>query len=274
MRTSDHDRGCTRRDSRSADLQVGRHHDSGCTRRDSRSADLQVGRLLGIIRALRLCAAQQDRDRHAARRTPRRSVVAARPARLAARRAAAGSLVCDGGHRRRVHHLVRARGHRRARHGIHALGCPAAAARRSSRLVLSRQVALAGRAQLHLPAMVHRRVSCVAVSVFDRSRGDGRCARRSLAAASRLRAVVPDRCGGQARASRGISVLRRHAGPRAGFRERLSVSLFLCRRSLPVSGESRRHRAGCKRPGPCHPRDWACRCSASLGRRFSRCLGC
>ena len=67
--------------------------------------------------------------------------------------------------------------------------------------------------------------------------------------ASRLRAVFAYRCGGQAWASRGISVLRRHAGPRAGLRERLSVSLFLCRRSLPVSGEPRRHRAGRKHPG-------------------------
>ena len=210
-----------------------------------RSADYWV-----VIRALRLCAAQQVRHCDAARRTSRRSVVAARPARLAARRVAAGSLVCDSGHRRRVHHLVRARRHRGARRGFHALGCPAAAALRSSRLVLSRQVAVAGGTQLHLPAMVHRRVSGVAVSVFNRSRGDGRCAWRSRAAASRLRAVFADRCGGQAWASRGIPVLRRHAGPRAGFRERLSVSFLLCRRSLPVSGESWRHRAGRKRPGP------------------------
>ena len=69
--------------------------------------------------------------------------------------------------------------------------------------------------------------------------------------------------------ARGISVFRRHARPRARFRERLSVPLFLCRRSLSVSGQSRRHRAGCERPGHVHRTIRAGDAAGPCGRRSS-----
>ena len=161
--------------------------------------------------------------------------------------------------------------HRRARRRLHAHACRAAAPRRPCHLVLSRQAVLAGRSQLHLSALDDRRVGVVAVSVLDRGRGDGRCARRS-ARRSRfapLRRPLAGRRGPLA----GYLFFCRHAGPRARFRQRLSVPFFLCRRSLSVSGESRRHRAGCERPGACHPRDWAWRCSAVLAAALIVMLG-
>ena len=183
-------------------------------RRDSRSADLQVGRLLAVIRALHLRAAQQNRDGHAARRSYSSSCGGS------ADGSNGGATCCRSfpglrrGDRRRVHDLVRARHHRRERCGLHAHARRKAAARR--------RVIWFYLGKLMWPAGL---IFMYPRWTIDASAGGSICFPSRLwrwpwpsafsRGASRLR--HRPQCGGQARASCGISVLRRHAGPRAGF---------------------------------------------------------
>ncbi len=113
-----------------------------------------------------------------------------------------------------------------------------APARRPGGLVLRRQAAVAGAADLHLPALAHFRREPLRV------RGPGR-ARRRAGGPGRAAAAHPRAPGGRA-------VLRRHPFPHPRLLQCLRLRLFLRRRPLAVSGVPGIDRAGLR--GPRHGR--------------------